>query len=151
MVSASWQIARNLPGFFSWVTDSGCPSSTQIGFITFGHGCSCPQALCVSSRGSLHPTSKKSASFNLVCVWTTLWHKINTHESYSEIVIFEKLRISYPIPWKSPPFPEILKVRTPSKITKNNSQGIIFVIILGQRVSCWGFSSSVSRLEQSGC
>ena len=34
--------------------------------------------------------------------------------------------MSYVIPWKSP-FPEILKVRTPSKMTKNNSQGIIFV------------------------
>ena len=60
--------------------------------------------------------------------------KLLLTKNYSEIIIFEKLRISYVIPWKSPSFPEILKVRTPSKITKNNSQGIIFVIILCQRV-----------------
>ena len=54
--------------------------------------------------------------------------KLLLTKNYSEIIIFEKLRISYVIPWKSASFPEILKVRTPSKITKNNSQGIIFVI-----------------------
>ena len=60
--------------------------------------------------------------------------KLLLTKNYSEIIIFEKLRISYVIPWKSPSFPEILKVRTPWKITKNNSQGIIFVIISCQRV-----------------
>ena len=35
---------------------------------------------------------------------------------------------------KSLSFPEILRGQIPSKITKNNSQGIIFVIISCQRV-----------------
>ena len=60
--------------------------------------------------------------------------KLLLTKNYSEINIFEELRISYVIPWKSPSFPEILKVRTPWKITKNNSQGIIFVIISCQKV-----------------
>ena len=53
---------------------------------------------------------------------------------YSEIIIFENLRISYVIPRKSPSFQEISRVQNPSRITKNNSQGIIFVIISCQRV-----------------
>ena len=60
--------------------------------------------------------------------------KLLLTKNYSEIIIFEKLRISYVIPCKSPSFPRILKVRSPSKITKINSQGIIFVIISCQRV-----------------
>ena len=51
-----------------------------------------------------------------------------------EIIIFEKLRISRVISGKSLSFLEILRVQIPSKITKNNSQGIIFAIILCQRV-----------------
>ena len=38
------------------------------------------------------------------------------------------------IPWKSLSFLEIWRAQNPSKITKNNSQGIIFVIISCQRV-----------------
>ena len=48
---------------------------------------------------------------------------------------FEKLRISRVISGKeSLSFPEILRVQFPSKITKNNSRGIVFVIISCQRV-----------------
>ena len=61
--------------------------------------------------------------------------KLLLTKNYSNIIIFEKLRIWYVIPWKSPSFPEISKVWSPSTITKNNSQGIIFVIILCQRVN----------------
>ena len=60
--------------------------------------------------------------------------KLLLTKKYSEINIFEKLRISYVIPWKSPSFPEISTVQNPSRITKNNSQGIIFVILSCQRV-----------------
>ena len=50
-------------------------------------------------------------------------------KNYSKIIIFEKLRISRVIPRESPSFPKILTVQSRLKITKNNSQGIIFVII----------------------
>ena len=60
--------------------------------------------------------------------------KLLLAKNYSEIIIFEKLRISCVIPWKNPSFPEISRVQNPSRITKNNSQGIIFVIISCQRV-----------------
>ena len=55
-------------------------------------------------------------------------------ENYFEIIIFEKLQISPVISGKSLSFPEILSRQIPSKITKNNSQGVIFVIISCQRV-----------------
>ena len=61
--------------------------------------------------------------------------KLLLTKNVSETILFDKLRISYAIPWKGPSFPEILKVRNPSKITKKNSQGILFVIISCQRVS----------------
>ena len=60
--------------------------------------------------------------------------KLLLTKNYSEIIIFEKLRISRVISGQSLSFPEILRVQFPSKITKNNSQGIIFVIISCQRV-----------------
>ena len=60
--------------------------------------------------------------------------KLLLTKNYSEIIIFEKLRISYVISGKSHSFPEILRAHSSSKITKNNSQGIIFVIISCQRV-----------------
>ena len=46
----------------------------------------------------------------------------------------EKLRISRVIPWKCLYFLDISRTKNRSKITKNNSQGIIFVIISCQRV-----------------
>ena len=55
-------------------------------------------------------------------------------KNYFEKINFEKLRISRVISGKSHSFPEILRVQIPSKITKNNSRGIIFVIISCQRV-----------------
>ena len=61
--------------------------------------------------------------------------KILLTKNYFEISIFEKLRISHVISGKSLSFPEILRVQIPSKITKNNSRGIIFVIISCQRVT----------------
>ena len=61
--------------------------------------------------------------------------KLLLTKNYFEIFIFEKLRISRVISGKSLSFPEILRGQIPSKITKNNSQGIIFVIILSQRVT----------------
>ena len=60
--------------------------------------------------------------------------KLLLTKNYSEIIIFEKLRISRVISGKSLSFPEILRVQIPSKITKNNSRGIIFAIISCQRV-----------------
>ena len=62
--------------------------------------------------------------------------KLLLTKNYSEIIIFEKLRISRVISGKSLSFPEISRVHFPSRITKNNSRGIIFVIISCQRVSC---------------
>ena len=59
--------------------------------------------------------------------------KLLLTKNYSKIIIFEKLRISRVIPRKSPSFPKILRVQTRLKITKNNSQGIIFVIISCQK------------------
>ena len=66
--------------------------------------------------------------------------KLLLTKNYFEIIIFEKLRISRVISGKSLSFPEILRGQIPSKITKNNSQGIIFVIISCQRVfkKCFG-------------
>ena len=49
-------------------------------------------------------------------------------------MFLEKLRISRVIPWKCLSFLDISRAQNPSKITKNNSQGIIFVIISCQRV-----------------
>ena len=60
--------------------------------------------------------------------------KLLLTKNYFEIIIFEKLRISRVISGKSLSFLEILRVQNPSKITKNNSQGIIFAIISCQRV-----------------
>ena len=54
---------------------------------------------------------------------------------FLKLYYLQKLRISRVIPQKSRPFPEILRAQNPSKIAKNNSQGIIFVIILCQRAS----------------
>ena len=61
--------------------------------------------------------------------------KLLLTKNYSKIIIFEKLRISRVISRKSLSFLEILKVQIHSKITKNNSQGIIFAIISCQRVN----------------
>ena len=52
-------------------------------------------------------------------------------KNYSDAFIFEKLRVSRVIPWKSLSFQEILRVQQSSK---NYSQGIIFVIISFQRL-----------------
>ena len=103
----------------------------------------------------LSPTSVVNARCGLMgpdCGWSPMikhgrlrcpnrilvsYTKLLLTKNYSEIIIFEKLRTSYAIPWKSPSFPEILRARTPEMITKNNSQGIIFVTISCQRVvSC---------------
>ena len=61
--------------------------------------------------------------------------KLLLTKNYSKIIIFEKLRISRVISRKSLSFLEILRVQIPSKITKKNSQGIIFAIISCQRVN----------------
>ena len=60
--------------------------------------------------------------------------KLLLTKSYFEIIIFEKLRTSRVISGKSLSFLDILRVQIPSKITKNNFQGIIFAIISRQRV-----------------
>ena len=65
--------------------------------------------------------------------------KLLLTKNYFEIIIFEKLRISRVISGKSLSFLEILRAQIPSKITKNNSQRIIFVIILCQRVFLFFF------------
>ena len=51
-----------------------------------------------------------------------------------EKIFFEKLRISRVISGKTLSFPEILRVQFPSKIPRNNSQGVIFAIISCHRV-----------------
>ena len=63
-----------------------------------------------------------------------LWRKIITYEKLFRNNYFQKLRIPRVILLKSLPFPEILRVQNPLKITKNNSPGIIFVITSCQRV-----------------
>ena len=65
--------------------------------------------------------------------------KLLLTKNYSKIIIFEKLRISYVIPWKSPSFRRILRVLNRHKITKNNSQRVIFVTISCQRVISTNF------------
>ena len=60
--------------------------------------------------------------------------KLLLTKNYSEITTFEKLRISYVISGISHSFPEIFKGAQFPKNYENNSQGIIFVIILCQRV-----------------
>ena len=60
--------------------------------------------------------------------------KLLLTKNYSERIIFEKLRISRAISGKRLSFPEISRVQIALKITKNSSRGIIFVIILCQRV-----------------
>ena len=66
--------------------------------------------------------------------WLPIWHNFFLlTKNYFKIIIFEKLRISRVIPWKSPPFPKNLRVQNRLKITKTNSQGIMFVIISCQR------------------
>ena len=52
--------------------------------------------------------------------------KLLLTKNYSEIIIFEKLRISRVIPWKCLSFLDISRGQNASKITKNNSQGIYF-------------------------
>ena len=52
---------------------------------------------------------------------------------FSKILIFGKLRISRVIPWKCLYILDILRAQNPSKITKKNSHGVIFVIISCQR------------------
>ena len=81
-------------------------------------------------------------------LWVTLPSdtKLLLTKNYSEIIIFEKLRISRVISGKSLSFPEILRVQIPSKITKNNSRGIIFVIISRRRVISLSSLGSVAAV-----
>ena len=60
--------------------------------------------------------------------------KLLLTKKMSEIFIFEKLQITHAISWKTRSFSEISRTQNSSKITKNNSQGIIFGIISRQRV-----------------
>ena len=76
--------------------------------------------------------------------------KLLLTKNYSEISIFETLRISRVIPLKCLYFLDISRAQNPSKITKNNSQGIIFVIISCQRVferCTYGFGCNHRRLR----
>ena len=68
------------------------------------------------------------------CGWFTLGTKLLLTKHYSEIIIFRKLRISHAIPSKCLSFLDILRGQNASTITKNNSQGVAFVIISCQRV-----------------
>ena len=68
----------------------------------------------------------------------------------SEIIIFGKLRISRVIPWKCLSFLDISRAQNPSKITKNNSQGIIFVIISCQRVPVQYWRAEISPKFSAG-
>ena len=83
-------------------------------------------------------------------------HNIVTHKNDSEITIVQKIMnfICNFMKKKSPSFPEILRVQNCSGTTKNNSQGILFVIISCQRVSvnspcslCFVKSSGVPWLK----
>ena len=63
--------------------------------------------------------------------------KLLLTKNYSEIIVFksfQKLRISRTIPRESVCFLEIVRVQSPSRITENNSQGIVFAIISCQMV-----------------
>ena len=73
-------------------------------------------------------------TMNLYMTIDFLDTKLLLTKNYSEINVLEKLRISRVIPLKCLYFLDISKAQNPSKITKNNSQGIIFVIISCQRV-----------------
>ena len=66
--------------------------------------------------------------------------KLLLTKNYSEVIIFAKITNSTSNPRKCPYFLEILRVQNASNITKNNSQGIIFVIISCQRLqnNCFG-------------
>ena len=74
-------------------------------------------------------------------------------QNYSEINVFEKLRIWYVMSLKKSLFPvDFEGAKPPEIITKNNSQGIIFVIISCQRVSTflvmeWCFRYSETPLS----
>ena len=92
-----------------------------------------PSVLLVAGGWNEMPTTPKGPNDNWL-VRCTLWHKIITYEKLFWNNYFEKLRIPRVISGKSLSFLEILRVQIPSKITKNNSQGIIFVIISCQRV-----------------
>ena len=59
---------------------------------------------------------------------------ITYEKLFWNILFSEKSRISRAIPWKCLSFRGMSKAQNPSKIAKNNSQGIIFVTILCQRV-----------------
>ena len=61
--------------------------------------------------------------------------KLLLAKDYSEINIFGKLRISRVIPGECLYFLDILRANNFSKIPKNNSQGVIFLIISCQRAS----------------
>ena len=71
--------------------------------------------------------------YTSIHIYTPSDTKLLLTKNYSKINVFEKLRISCVIPWKSLSFPEILRRQNPSKTTKINSQGTIFVIISCQR------------------
>ena len=60
--------------------------------------------------------------------------KLLLTKNYSEKIVLLKLRISGVIPWKSLSFLEIRIAQNSSKIAKDNSQSVIFVIISCQRV-----------------
>ena len=81
---------------------------------------------------SSSPSRKSSLNFTK---WTyPLTQNYYSRKKHSEIDIFVKLRISRVVPWRGLYCLEISRVQHASKITKNNFQWLIFVIISCQRV-----------------
>ena len=101
--------------------------------------CQDSQFWCSSKFGMHLGVSKKRFSKSEITKHAQDLHvpsdtKLLLTKNYSKIIIFGKLRISRAIPGKCLSFLDISRAQNDSKITKNNSQGIIFVIISCQRV-----------------
>ena len=97
-----------------------------------------PWKMCVHivwRHPKLHCTRRPEVSHCTFWHKLTLWHKIITLEKSFWNSYFRTIDESHGYYFlKCLPFLDISRAQSPSKITKNNSQGIIFVIISCQRV-----------------
>ena len=123
-------IQGRLPPCFFTVSGDKCakPSTSGPGSRRFGRAIP-PAQVVLSAPGESVPSDTK----------------LLLTKNYFEIILFDKSRISRVISGKSLSFPEISRGQIPSKITKNNSQGIIFVIISCQRVDERWFGKGLPR------
>ena len=86
----------------------------------------------LSRRYPSTPLQQKLLASVVCLALTTLWHIIITYEKLFWSSYFRKITNLMRNSLKSLSFRDIVRAQNPSKITKNNSQGIIFVIILCQ-------------------